>query len=126
MSEQFNEDSYEITSTRYVVQTTDKRELLLYLNATRMLVTLYELISWKNDIYNGRTYDESYTLYNGKLYNEEEWVKSRDTFVSKEDLDERGIIKKGKVKTVYLEDDLVNILDRKLEDIMDFVCDYMR
>ena len=126
MSEQFNEDSYEIASTRYVVQTTDKRELLLYLNATRMLVTLYELISWKNDIYNGRTYDESYTLYNGKLYNEEEWVKSRDTFFSKEDLDERGIIKKGKVKTVYLEDDLVNILDRKLEDIMDFVCDYMR
>lgn len=126
MREQFNEDSYEIASTRYVVQTTDKRELLLYLNATRMLVTLYELISWKNDIYNGRTYDESYTLYNGKLYNEEEWIKSRDTVVSKEDLDERGIIKKGKVKTVYLEDDLINILDRKLEDIMDFVCDYMR
>lgn len=96
MSEQFNEDSYEIASTRYVVQTTDKRELLLYLNATRMLVTLYELISWKNDIYNGRTYDESYTLYNGKLYNEEEWIKSRDTVVSKEDLDERGIIKKAK------------------------------
>lgn len=126
MREQFNEDSYERASTRYVVQTTDKRELLLYLNATRMLVTLYELISWKNDIYNGRTYDESYTLYNGKLYNEEEWIKSRDTVVSKEDLDERGIIKKGKVKTVYLEDDLINILDRKLEDIMDFVCDYMR
>lgn len=126
MSEHFNEDSYEIASTRYVVQTTDKRELLLYLNATRMLVTLYELISWKNDIYNGRTYDESYKLYNGKLYNEEEWIKSRDTVVSKDDLDECGFFKKGKVKTVYLEDDLINILERKLEDIMDFVCDYMR
>lgn len=126
MSEQFNEDSYEIASTRYVVQTTDKRELLLYLNATRMLVTLYELISWKNDIYNSRTYNESYKLYNGKLYNEEEWIKLRDTVVSKEDLDECGFIKKGKLKIVYLENDLINILDRKLEDIMDFVCDYMR
>lgn len=126
MSEQFSEDSYEIASTRYVVQTTDKRELLLYLNATSMLVTLYELISWKNDIYNGRTYNETYKLYNGKLYNEEEWSKLRDTVVSKEDLDECGFIKKGKVKTVYLEDDLINILNRKLEDIMDFVCDYIR
>lgn len=126
MNEQFNEDSYEIASTRYVVQTTDKRELLLYLNATRMLVTLYELISWKNDIYNSRTYNESYKLYNGKLYNEEEWIKLRDTVVSKEDLDECGFIKKGKLKIVYLENDLINILDRKLEDIMDFVCDYMR
>ena len=69
MSENFNEDSFDNATTRYVVQTTDKRELLLYLNATRMLVTLYELISWKNDIYNGRTYNEAYTLYNGKLLN---------------------------------------------------------
>jgi len=126
MSENFNEDSFGNATTRYVVQTTDKRELLLYLNATRMLVTLYELISWKNDIYNGRTYNESYTLYNGKLYNTEEWSKAVDNEVSKEDLDECGFIKKGKVKTVYLEDDLINILNRKLEDIMDFVCDYMR
>ena len=46
-----------------------------------MLVTLYELIYWKNDIYNGRTYNEAYKLYNGKLYNEEEWSKARGIFI---------------------------------------------
>lgn len=126
MNQQFNEFSYETASTRYIVQTTDERELLLYLNAKKMLVKLYELISWKNDIYNSRTCDESYKLYNGKLYNEEEWLKLRDTVVSKDDLNEYGLIKKGKLKTVYLEDDLIDILDRKLKDIMDFVYDYMR
>lgn len=126
MNQQFNEFSYETASTRYIVQTTDERELLLYLNAKKMLLKLYELISWKNDIYNGRTCDESYKLYNGKLYSEEEWLKLRDTVVSKDDLNEYGLIKKGKLKTVYLEDELIDILDRKLKDIMDFVCDYMR
>lgn len=126
MSENFNEESFDNASTRYVVQTTDKSEMLLYLNATRMLVTLYELINWKNDIYNGRTYNESYTLYNGKLYNSKEWSEALDNDIAKEDLDQCGFIKKGKVKTVYLESDLIDILNSKLEDIIDFVCDYMK
>lgn len=126
MSENFNEDSFENAPTRYIVQTTDRRELLLYLNATSMLVTLYDLICWKNDIYNSKTYNESYILYNGKLYSSEDWSKKDNNVVLKEDLDERGLIKKGKVHTVYLENDLIDILNSKLESIMDFVYDYMR
>ena len=126
MSENFNEDSFENAPTRYIVQTTDRRELLLYLNATSMLVTLYDLICWKNDIYNSKTYNESYILYNGKLYSSEDWSKKDNNVVLKEDLDEGGLIKKGKVHTVYLENDLIDILNSKLESIMDFVYDYMR
>lgn len=126
MSENFNEDSFDNASTRYIVQTSDKSEMLLYLNATRMLVTLYELINWTNNIYNGKTYNESYTLYKGKLYNSEEWSKAFDDVVDKEDLDKCGFIKEGKAKKVYLESDLIDILNRKLEDVMDFVCDYMK
>ena len=126
MESKFNEFSFDNSSTRYVIQTTEEEKLLLYLNSTKMLVTLYELICWKNDIHNGRTYNEAHILYKGKLYNEEEWSKAVDKEVDKDDLDGCGFIKKGKTQRVYLEKDVLNILDRKLEDIIDFVYNYMK
>lgn len=117
--------SFENAETRYIIQTSDKRELNLYLNANKLALALYDLIEWRRAIYNGKTYGEVYHLYDGKLYSDDEWMKNYDKIVKPEDKDDIGFIKKGKVQRVYLEDDVEKLLGDKLEDINEFIYNYM-
>lgn len=106
--------SFEHAETRYIVQTADKRELNLYLNANKMACVLYDLLEWRRSIYNGKNYDEICFLQEGQLYTEKEWREK--------DLNSRVA---SEIKRVYLEDDVEKILGEKLESIADFIFNYM-
>lgn len=117
--------SFEHAETRYKIETADKRELNLYLNASKMACVLYNLLEWRRSIYNGKNYDDVCYLYDGKLYTLKEWFDNNDDIIKKEDLDEHGMVLSGKVKKVYLESDLERILGDKLESVADFIFNYM-
>lgn len=111
--------------TKYTIETYDKSEANLMLNATRMASVLFELLEWHRAIYNGRDGDYK-VLYNNKLYDFNEWIRddALNTIVREEDKNEYGFIKDGLSSHVYTDD----FIDHKLEDLLgevrDLICNY--
>ena len=116
--EEFEDYSFEKAETRYKIETADKRQMELYLNANNMLCYLYEIICWRRTIYNGKNYGEGSVLYKGKLYSKDEWEKTKHT---EDEYEEGKPFLKEKVTYLYTEDELINKLDDLLRDIDNFV-----
>ena len=120
--EDYEDYSFEKAETRYKIETADERQMKLYLNANRMICTLYDIICWRRAIYNGKNYGEGSVLYRGKLYTKYEWEQLKHT---EDEYDEETHFLKDKVEYLYTEEELENKLDELLRDINDFVYDYM-
>ena len=109
--------------TKYKIETSDIREMKLYLNGLRMVCTLYDILSWQRAIYNGKNYGEYHVLFNGKLYTANDWERNYNEITKDAERDEQGFLKD--VKHVYLESDIEGKLEELLRDIKDFVYDFM-
>lgn len=107
--------------TKYKIETTDKNEMGLMLGAVRMAGVLYDIISWRNAVYNGKDYDGS-VIYKGRVYTKSIW---ENMDLSNEERDERGLLKEQPVYC-YTEEDLDNKLNELLEDVIDLVNTYYR
>ena len=107
-----------VEDTKYKIETTNRREMELMLNASRMALVLYDIINWKRAIYNGKNYGEGSVLYKGKLYSKDEWEKTKHT---EDEYEEGKPFLKEKVTYLYTEDELINKLDDLLRDIDNFV-----
>ena len=119
--EEFEDYSFEKAETRYKIETADKRQMELYLNANNMLCSLYDIICWKRAIYNGKNYGEGHVVYKGKMYGRDEWEKLKHT---EDEYDKETHFLKEKVYHVYTEEELENKLDYLMRDIYDFVYNY--
>lgn len=116
--EEFEDYSFEKAETRYKIETADRRQMELYLNANNMLCSLYDIICWRRAIYNGKNYGEGSVLYKGKLYSKNEWEKVEHT---KDEYEDNKPFLKEKVTYLYTEDELISKLDDLLRNIDDFV-----
>ena len=116
--EEFEDYSFEKAETRYKIETADKRQMELYLNANNMLCSLYDIICWRRSIYTGKYYGEGSVLYKGELYSKDEWEKTKHT---EDEYEEGKPFLKEKVTYLYTEDELINKLDDLLRDIDNFV-----
>ena len=107
--------------TKYKIETTDRNEATLMLNALRMAGALYDLRGWRSAIYNGKNYDYS-VLFDGKLYSYEEWHRNYNEITKDAERDEHGFLKG--VKHVYSEDDVERRLNECLRDVDDLIYNY--
>lgn len=110
-----------VEDTKYKIETTNRREMDLMLNASRMALVLYDIINWKRAIYNGKNYGEGHVVYKGKMYSRDEWEKLKHT---EDEYDKETHFLKEKVYHVYTEEELENKLDYLMRDIYDFVYNY--
>lgn len=119
-----NDSELNQQDTKYIIETNDKKEMLLYLNASRMAIALDELISWYRELYNGKDYGYK-ILYRNKEYDIDYWMRNKDKIVDKKDLDKDGSLKKGLVKEIYTSSYIEKKLDESLYDIKDIINNYM-
>ena len=119
-----NDSELNQQDTKYIIETNDKKEMLLYLNASRMAIALDELISWYRELYNGKDYGYK-ILYRNKEYDLDYWMRNKDKIVDKKDLDKDGTLKKGLVKEIYTSSYIEKKLDESLYDIKDIINNYM-
>lgn len=119
-----NDSELNQQDTKYIIETNDKKEMLLYLNASRMAIALDELISWYRELYNGKDYGYK-ILYRNKEYELDYWMRNKDKIVDKKDLDKDGSLKKGLVKEIYTSSYIEKKLDESLYDIKDIINNYM-
>lgn len=119
-----NDSELNQQDTKYIIETNDKREMLLYLNASRMALALDELISWYKDLYNGKDYGYK-ILYRNKEYDLDYWMRNKHKIVDKKDLDKDGTLKNGLVKEIYTSSYIEKKLDESLYDIKDIINNYM-
>lgn len=119
-----NDSELNQQDTKYIIETNDKKEMLLYLNASRMAIALDELISWYRELYNGKDYGYK-ILYRNKEYDFDYWMRNKDKIVDKKDLDKDGSLKKGLVKEIYTSSYIEKKLDESLYDIKDIINNYM-
>lgn len=119
-----NDSELNQQDTKYIIETNDKKEMLLYLNASRMAIALDELISWYRELYNGKDYGYK-ILYRNKEYDLDYWMRNKDKIVDKKDLDKDGSLKKGLVKEIYTSSYIEKKLDESLYDIKDIINNYM-
>lgn len=97
--------------TTYKIETNDKNEAILMLNATRMAQALYDLLCWNRAIYNGKNYDSCWFV-NGKIMSQNEYSNYSP-------------ISSGEnIREIYLVDDIENKLEHILEDVKDFIYNY--
>lgn len=109
--------------TKFTITTTDKREAILMLNATKLASALSDFQDLYRQIFNCKNYDTK-VLFKGKLYERAEFERDRDKIVSKEDTDEQGFIKEGILSYVYTEDDVEKLLWHRLEEVNQLLNDY--
>lgn len=119
-----NDSELNQQDTKYIIETNDKKEMLLYLNASRMAIALDELISWYRELYNGKDYGYK-ILYRNKEYDFDYWMRNKDKIVDKKDLDKDSSLKKGLVKEIYTSSYIEKKLDESLYDIKDIINNYM-
>lgn len=93
--------------TKFIIETTSRKEATLMSNALKMALIIEDLINFRRELYNNKSYDVRY-LYDGKVYTTQEW------FTLKRDYEKDK--KEGKtVMTVLTDDDVI----RKIDDILD-------
>ena len=119
-----NDSELNQQDTKYIIETNDRKEMLLYLNASRMAIALDELISWYRELYNGKDYGYK-ILYRNKEYDLDYWMRNKDKIVDKKDLDKDETLKKGLVKEIYTSSYIEKKLDESLYDIKDIINNYM-
>lgn len=102
--------------TKYTIETNDKREMNLMLNAERMALVLYDLLEWRRAIYNGKDYGDYRYLYKGKLYSENEYSMLK---IPDEEYDKNFCVKG--LETVYTRKDIERRLNQYLDDIADLI-----
>lgn len=107
--------------TVYKVETTNRCDANLMINANRMAGALYEILNWRSSLYNGKDYGDYQVLYKGNLYSESEFHKLEK---DKEDLNEYGLVKSDKIKEVYTREMILRRLDESLDDISDLIYHY--
>lgn len=91
--------------TKYKIETTDRRELEMYINAPRAFYALNELREWRRELYRGKSYDWV-VIYKGKKYKAEEW-ETKDFEVEENE----------EVHYVYDDDTIIQHIDEILRDI---------
>lgn len=89
--------------TKYTIETTDKVELEMYLNASKVFYALSEIKEWRRELYRGKNYDWV-VLYKGKLYSAEEWETRR--FIADE-----------KPQYLYTDDAILKRIDDALSNV---------
>ena len=115
----------------FIYKTKDRREFEIALNAPRLLITLYDIMCWNREIYNGKDYGEGSVIYREKEISEEEWQRLTNSFnpdrdieydwESKVYIDYQGEYPASKVFHVYTRDQINNKLDSLLDRVYDFV-----
>lgn len=98
--------------TIYKIETIDKNEMGLMLNATKLAGALYDIINWYSKIYNCKDYGYK-ILYDGKLYDLSQIEKlnlSNDEWKETQD--------------IYLREDLERILFQLTDDVRDIIYSY--
>ena len=112
----------EIKETVYKIETIDKSEANLMLNAARMAGVLYNIIDWYKDIYNGRDYDSKiYSEKLGKIMSQSEYNKYKEdnnitySLTSEDDL---------KVSSVYTSEQVEDKLNSLIEEVKDLIYNY--
>lgn len=113
-----------LDNTKFTIETTDEREMLLYLNASRMVLALDELLNWYREIYNGKDYGYK-ILYKNKEYDLSYWERNFNTIVDTKDLDKDGYPKPSVKKEIYTSKYIEDKLNECLSDVSDFVNQYM-
>ena len=113
-----------LDNTKFAIETTDEREMLLYLNASRMVLALDELLNWYKEIYNGKDYGYK-ILYKNKEYDLSYWDRNYKTIVDTKDLDKDGYPKPSVKKEIYTSKYIEDKLNECLSDVSDFVNQYM-
>ena len=112
-------NSFENAETTYKIETTDRKEMQLMLNALNMSLALYDIDSWKRNIYNGKDYD-GHVIYKNKMYTKEEWYRTKlpdDEYNEDHTLKERPVY-------CYTENDVINKLDYLMREVQDFIFQY--
>lgn len=113
-----------LDNTKFTIETTDEREMLLYLNASRMVLALDELLNWYKEIYNRKDYGYK-ILYKNKEYDLSYWDRNYKTIVDTKDLDKDGYPKPSVKKEIYTSKYIEDKLNECLSDVSDFVNQYM-
>lgn len=103
-------------NTVYKIETNDKREMNMMLNAERMALVLYDLLEWRRAVYNGKDYGDYRYLYKGKIYTEQEFSQLT---IPDEEYNENHCIKD--LKIVYVREDIERRLNQYLDDIADLI-----
>lgn len=119
-----NNEMLETSETIYKIETTDNRQMLLYLNAERMMLALEDILMWYREICNGKDYGYK-ILYKNKEYDLDNWVMNMKNIVDADDLDKNGQLKSGVIKEIYTGKYIENKLYEYLEDIKDFINQYI-
>ena len=119
------------SSDEFIYKTKDRREFEIALNAPRLLVTLYDIMCWNREIYNGKDYGEGSVIYREKEISEEEWQRLTNSFNPDRDIiydwdskvyiDYQGEYPASKVFHIYTRDQINNKLDSLLDRVYDFV-----
>lgn len=116
MTQQIKEEiNMDNTPTKYTIETTDLHEMEIMLKGLKMLIALSDLNDYRSALYNSKEYDISY-LYNGKLYNSDEFfdlTKNRDY---NEDFN---------YEVVLTVDQVINKIDTILADLSEFIYTHM-
>ena len=101
------EEEYKETPTKFTIETTDRSEINLYVNAYKLLLALEELKEYRRELYKGYSNDVLY-LINGYKY---------------EGLDKKTDVKcdEGKSIQVIDTDKVIDKIDDILSDIYQFL-----
>lgn len=101
---------------KFKIETTNRREAAMYLQAPKMALALNELMELRRALYNDREYDTMY-LYDGKLYTQNEMFHlERDYEKDKEE---------GKTCiTVMTADQVMHKIDNILRGLEDIIIDW--
>lgn len=101
--------------TKYKIETIDLNEMEIMLNGLKMLIALSSLNDYKVALYNSKEYDVSY-LYNGKLYNSQEFFELTKDVDFNEDFN---------YEVVLTVDQVINKIDSILNDLSEFIHNHM-
>lgn len=119
--EEYN-NSFEKAETRFKIETSDQRQMNLYLNANRMACALYDLLCWRRNIYNGKNYGEGSVLYRGELYDKEDYNRLQHT---EDEYSPETLRLRSNPVYLYTDEELERKLNEYLDDISDFIMNYM-
>ena len=119
----------------YIYKTTDKRNFRLNMEAWRMACSLYDILSWSRNIYNGKDYGMGTVIYRNKAYSRDEWDRMTSSFNKERKIeydydkhayiDSEGEVSQDEVFFVYTGDQVVEEIDRLTHGISEFIYDFM-
>lgn len=95
-------------NTKFTIETTDRNEATLMINALKLAGVLYDILSWYRAIYNGKDYDHS-VIRDGELMDLNTYYK-----LPHDD-------KEHKVQCVYTQDQIERKLEELTSDISDII-----